>query len=109
MELDEAHAIIGSPMVDNTDGNVTVSSFSYAKAEKTGHQINTQKPVLFELGDMEDFNKHLSLIVIFKQILKICSKHVILHFDTDPNAIPSTLRFAFKHYFKTSKEMTTNY
>ena len=109
MELDKAHAIIGSPMVDNTDGNITVSSFSYAKVEKTGHQINTQKPVLFELGDMEDFYKHLSLIVIFKQILKICSKHVILHLDTDPNAIPSTLCFAFKHYFKTAKEMTTNY
>ena len=31
MELDKAHAIIGSPMVDNTDGNITVSSFSYAK------------------------------------------------------------------------------
>lgn len=58
---------------------------------------------------MEDFNKHLSLIVIVKQILKICSKHVVLHFVTDPNAIPSTLRFAFKHYFKTAKEMTTNY
>ena len=37
MELDEAHAIIGSPMVDNTDGNITLSSFSYAKVEKTGH------------------------------------------------------------------------
>ena len=109
IELDEAHAIIGLPMADNTDGNITVSSFSYAKVEKTGHQINTQKPVLFELGDMEEFKKHLSLIVIFKQILNICSKHVVLHFDTDPNAIPSTLRFAFEHYSKIAKEITTKY
>ena len=41
IELDEAHAIIGLPMADNTYGNITVSSFSYAKVEKTGHQINT--------------------------------------------------------------------
>ena len=109
MELDEAQAFIGSPQVNNTGGNGIVSSFSHAVVTKTGHKINTVKPVLFELADMEEFKKDLSLIVIFKKILKVYNKHVVLHFNTQPNAIPSALRFAVNHYSKMPKKIITEY
>ena len=109
MGLDEAQAFIGLPQVNDTDGNGIVSSFSHAVVTKTGHKINTAKPVLFELADMEEFKKDLSLIVIFKKILKVYNKHVVLHFNTEPNAIPSALRFAVNHYSKTPKKIITEY
>ena len=107
MGLDEAQAIKGSRTVDNAGGNRTVSSFSYPKVPKTGHKIKTQNPVLFELGGMEEFHKHLSLLAIFEKILNICNKHVVLHFNTEANLIPSALQYANENYLH--KKITTNY
>ena len=107
MGLDEAQAIKGSPTVDNAGGNRTVSSFSYPKVPKTGHKIKTQNPVLFELGGMEEFHKHLSLLAIFEKILNIRNKHVVLHFNTEANLIPSALQYANENYLH--KKITTNY
>ena len=110
MGLDEAQAILGSPMVKKGQGGGkrTVSNFVFAQVEKTGHQINTERPVLFELGGEEDFDKNLSLIAIFERLLEFRRKHVVLHFDTEINAIPSNFRFVFDHHFKKQK-ITTNY
>ena len=109
MGLDEAQAIVGSPLMKLTGGKRTVSNFVYAQVDKTGHQINTERPVLFELGYKEDFDKNLSLVAIFGRLLERRRKHVVLHFDTEINTIPSTFRFAFDHPdFKTDK-ITTNY
>ena len=108
MGLEEAQAVIASSMVGKTGVNKTVTSFSYTKVHKTGHQIKTKKPVLFELGDKEEFEKHLSLLVIFEKILGVCKEQVVLHFDTMPNAFPSALRFVFDHHFL-QKKITKNY
>ena len=109
MGLDEAQAIVGSPLMKLTGGKRTVSNFVYAQVDKTGHQINTERPVLFELGYKKDFDKNLSLVAIFERLLERRRKHVVLHFDTEINTIPSTFRFAFDHPdFKTDK-ITTNY
>ena len=108
MGLEEAHAVVALSMVDKTGVNKTVSSFSYIEVHKTGHQIKTKKPVLFELGDKEDFEKHLSLLVIFEKILGICDEQVVLHFDTLTNAIPSALQFVFDLQFR-EKKVTNSY
>ena len=109
MGLDEAQAIVGSPLMKLTGGKRTVSNFVYAQVDKTGHQINTERPVLFELGYKKGFDKNLSLVAIFERLLERRRKHVVLHFDTEINTIPSTFRFAFDHPdFKTDK-ITTNY
>ena len=109
MGLDEAHAVIGLRTLDGEGGDTTESKFVYALVDKTGHKINTKKPVLFALGDEEEFCKNVSLIAIFKKVLTISSKHVVLHFDTETNAIPNVLRFAFEHYSKIPKKITTKY
>ena len=109
MGLDEAHAVVGSPVTDDSSGNSTESKFAYAVVDKTGHKINTKKPVLFELRDKEEFLRNLSLIAIFKKVFTISSKHVVLHFNTETNAIPSALNFAFEHYSKIQKKVTTSY
>ena len=106
--LDEAQAIIGSPEVDVSGRSSTESKFAYAVVEKTGHQINTKRPVLFELGDKEEFHKYLSLAICLKNLLTISSKLVVLHFHTETNVIPSVLRFAFEHFNK-QKIITTKY
>ena len=108
MGLDEAQAIIGSSMGNYTGGNSTVSKFAHAEVDNTGHKIETGKPLLFELGDKEEFEKSLSLVAIFKKVLTTSSKHVVLHMDTKTNAIPSAFRFAFDHHFSDIKK-TTNY
>ena len=109
MGLDEAQAIVGSPKVESGGRNITESKFRYAEVDKTGHQISTERPVLVELGDKEDFDKNLSLVAIFERWLPISRrKHVVLHFDNVINAIPSPFSFAFDQYFKTHK-ITTNY
>ena len=108
MRLEEAHALVASSLVDKTGVNKTVSSFSYTHVHKTGHQIETKKPVLFDLGNMEEFEKHLSLLVIFEKILDICEKQVVLHFDTLTDTFPSALRFVFDHHFY-QKNITINY
>ena len=109
MGLDEAQAVIGSPGVDVSGRSSTESKFVYAAVDKTGHQINTKRPVLFELGDTEEFHKYLSLAIILKQVLTISSKHVVLHFHTETDVIPSALRFAFEHDFNIQKKITTKY
>ena len=108
MGLEEAQAIIGSSRGNDTGGNSTVSEFTHAEVDDTGHKIGTGKPLLFELGDKEEFEKSLSLVAIFKKVLTTSSKHVVLHMDTKTNAIPSALRFAFDHHFSDIKK-TTNY
>ena len=109
MGLDEAQAVIGSPTKDDVFVNITVSSFGYAAVDKTGHKISTTRPVLFELGDKEDFDKIFSLVAIFEKILQRSNKHVVLHFDTEPNAIPSSLIFVLEHHFNKLKKVTTRY
>ena len=106
--LDEAQSIIGSPIENDTGGNRTVSNFTHAEVDSIGHNIETEIPLLFELGDKEEFDKSLSLVAIFKKLLITSSKHVVLHFDTATNAIPSALRFAFDHHFNNVNK-TTNY
>ena len=89
MGLDEAQAIIGSSMGNYTGGNSTVSKFAHAEVDNTGHKIETGKPLLFELGDKEEFEKSLSLVAIFKKVLTTSSKHVVLHMDTKPMPFPA--------------------
>ena len=102
--LDDAQAIIGSSVGNDTGGKSTVSKFTHAEVDNIGHEIKTAKPLLFELGDKEEFEKRLSLIAIFKKLLTINDKHVVLHLD---NAIPSALSFAFDHYFSDIKKTTS--
>ena len=106
MELDEAQAIIGSPMENDNGGNGTRSNFEHAEVVRTGHQIKNGKPLLFELGNEEEFKKRLSLIAIFTKLFR--DKRVVLHFDTESNSIPSALRFAFDYHFRDIKK-TTNF
>ena len=102
---DEAHAAIGSH--PNTGGDTIVSNFEYAVVEKTGHKISTQRPVLFELGDKEELDQILSLVAIFEIIFRSGRKHVVLHFDTEPSAIPSGLHFVLQHHFNKNEKVTT--
>ena len=106
--LDEAQSIIGSPIENDTSANRTVSNFTHAEVNSIGHNIETKIPLLFELGDKEELDKSLSLVAIFRELLITSSKHVVLHFDTATNAIPSALRFAFDHHFNNVNK-TTNY
>ena len=108
MGLDEAQAIIGSSIGNDAGGNCTISSFVHAEVDNNGFKIETERPLLLELGDKEEFEKILSLVAILKKVLIKSSKHVLLHFDTEINSIPSALRFAFDHYFNDIKK-TTNY
>ena len=108
MGLEEGQAIIGSSRGKDTGGNSTVSKVTHAEEDNTGHKKETGKPLLFELGDKEEFEKSLSLVAIFKKVLTTSSEHVVLHMDTKTNAIPSALRFAFDHHFSDIKK-TTNY
>ena len=105
--LDEAHAIIGSPILNDNDGNTTESSFAYAKVEEIGHKIETGKPALYELADDEEFQKNLSLAAIFEQV-GISSKYVVLHFHTETSAIPSATRFALEHVNRITKKVTSS-
>ena len=109
MGRDEAQAVIGSPKVDVSGKSNTESEFVYAVVNKTGHQVNTKRPVLFQLGETEELHKYLSLAVIFKKVLTISSKHVVLHFHAEADMIPSALSFAFKHNFNIQKEITSKY
>ena len=109
MGLDEAQAVIGSPTKDVIGGSITVSNFEYAVVDRTGHKISTQRPILFELGDKEEFDKILSLLAIFEKLLRSSNKHVVLHFNTEPNAIPSSLLFVLKHHFNKHEKVTTIY
>ena len=109
MELDEAQAIIGSQISNDIDGITRESSFSYAKVEEIGHNIEITKPILFELVHQEEFYKNLSLGAIFEKVGTIMSKYVVLHLHTETNAIPSTVRFAFEHVNNKRKKVITSY
>ena len=106
--LDEAQSIIGSPIENDTSANRLVSNFTHAEVNSIGHNIETNIPLLYELGDKEELDKSLSLVAIFRELLITSNKHVVLHFDTATNAIPSALRFAFDHLF-INVNITTNY
>ena len=110
IEIDEAHAIITGSLVEmcNSD-NKTVSKFKYAAADETGHKIGSERPLLFELEDSNDFRKVLSLIAIFEKLDIRNERHVLLHFDTVNDGIPSTLLFIFEHHFRIHEQVTNNY
>ena len=94
--------------MDN-DGNKTVSKFTYASANKTGHKISFPKPILFQLEEVSKFQKVLSLISVFEN-LDICNKdYVVLHFDTVNDRIPSNLQFIFEYHFGIHENVTNNY
>ena len=109
MGLDEAQAVIGSHTKVDTGGNIAVNKYEYAVVEKIGHKITTQRPELFELGDKKEFDKTLCLIAIFEKILKSGNKHVVLHFDTEPNAISRSILFVLEHHFNKHEKVTTIY
>ena len=106
--IDEAQAITGSLAEINNDGSKTVTKFTYAAANETGHNINSKRPALFELEERSEFQKILSLIAIFEKLDIRNKRHVLLHFDT-ANEIPSTLQFIFKHHFAINENVTNNY
>ena len=90
-------------------GNKTISTFLYATADGTGHKISTEKPALFELGSKSDFQKVASLIAIFEKREIRRGEHVVLHFDTATNEIPSTLSFIFARHFGIQEKLTNRY
>ena len=107
--IDEAQAITGSLAELGNGGNKTVTKFTYASAKETGHKISSQKPALFQLEERSGFQKVLSLIAIFEN-LDICNKdHVVLHFDTVNDGIPSYLQFIFEYHFGIHEKVTNNY
>ena len=106
--IDEAQAITGSLAEINNDGSKTVTKFTYAVANETGHNISSKRPALFELEERSEFQKILSLIAIFEKLDIRNKRHVLLHFDT-ANEIPSTLQFIFKHHFAINENVTNNY
>ena len=108
MGLDEAQAVIGSPVVDVSGGSSPESKFGYALVVRIGHRISASKPVLFELGDTNEFYKYLSLAVIFKKVLASSSKLVVLHFHAETDVIPDALCFVFEH-LKIQERITTKY
>ena len=107
--IDEAQAIAGSLAGMGNDGNKTITKFTYASANETGHKIGSQKPALFQLEERSGFQKVLSLIAIFEN-LDICNKdHVVLHFDTVNDGIISYLQFIFEYHFSIHEKVTNNY
>ena len=107
--LDEAQALSGLTQTTGNKGVRTVSKFLFAAADKTGHKITSEKPLLFEIWDRSDFQKIQSLIAIFqkRQIKK--GEQVVLHFDTGANEIPENFLFIFEHHFKIQRKVTKNY
>ena len=105
--VDEAQAIVGSPAASG--GDETVSKFTHAAADKIGHKISSKRPGLFELEGRNEFQKVLSLIAIFEKMCLQSKEHVVLHFDTVNNEVPSTLQFIFEHHFGMHKIITNNY
>ena len=108
MGLDEAQAVIGSPVVDVSGGSSPESKFVYPLVDRIGPLISASKPVLFELGDTNEFYKYLSLAVIFKKVLASSSKLVVLHFHAETDVIPDALCFVFEH-LKIQERITTKY
>ena len=107
--IDEAQAITGSFAEIVNGGSKTITKFTYAPADETGHNINSKRPALFELQERTDFQKVLSLIAIFEGLDIRNKRHVLLHFDTVNDEIPSTLQFIFEHHFRIREKVTNNY
>ena len=107
--IDEAQAITGSFAEIVSGGSKTVTKFTYAPADETGHNINSKRPALFELEEGTRFQKVLSLIAIFEGLDIRNKRHVLLHFDTANDEIPSTLQFIFEHHFGIREKVTNNY
>ena len=107
--IDEAQAITGSFAEIVSGGSKTVTKFTYAPADETGHNINSKRPALFELEERTGFQKVLSLIAIFERLDIRNKRHVLLHFDTANDEIPSTLQFIFEHHFGIREKVTNNY
>ena len=107
--IDEAHAIAGSRAEIGKGGSKTVSKFRYARADETVHKISSKRPELFELEDSNEFQKVISLIAIFEKLDIRNKRHVLLHFDTVNDEIPSTLQFIFEHHFSIHENVTNNY
>ena len=107
--LDEAQAL-SEAMTGTSDGGVkTISEFRFAAADKTGHKIRSKKPTFFELGARSDFQKVISLIVIFEEREIDRSEQVVHHFDTGSNEIPDIFFFTFAHHFKIQDKVTKKY
>ena len=107
--IDEAQAIAGSLAGMGNDGNKTITKFTYASANETGHKISSQKPALFQLEERSGFQKVLSLIAIFENLDIYNKDHVVLHFDTVNDGIPRNLQFIFKNHFGIHEKVTNNY
>ena len=107
--IDEAQAITGSFAEIVSGGSKTVTKFTYAPADETGHNINSKRPALFELEERTGFQKVLSLITIFERLDIRNKRHVLLHFDTVNDEIPSKLQFIFEHHFDIHEKVTNNY
>ena len=113
--FDEAQAVEGTiggeiransnrPNVDTIE-----SKFLFTISDKTGHEISSRKPALFEVGNGSNFQKILSLIAIFEERKITRSEHVVLHFDTATNGIPDIFLFAFAHHFNIKEKVTNKY
>ena len=107
--IDEAQDITGSFAELSNGGNKMISKFTYAAAIETGHKISSQRPALFELEERSEFQKVLSLIAIFEKLDIRNKRHVLLHFDTVNDGIPSTLQFIFEHHFGIHEKVTNSY
>ena len=107
--IDEAQAIAGSLAGMGNDGNKTITKFTYASANETGHKISSQKPAIFQLEERSGFQKVLSLIAIFENLDIYNKDHVVLHFDTVNDGIPRNLQFIFKNHFGIHEKVTNNY
>ena len=107
--IDEAHAIAGSLAEIGKGGSKTVSKFRYAKVVENENKISSKRPALFELEDNNEFQKVISLIAIFEKLNIRNKRHVLLHFDTVNDEIPSTLQFIFEHHFGIHEKVTNHY
>ena len=104
--IDEAQAIAGYLAEMSKSGNTTVTKFTHASGNETGHKISSQKPALFQFKERSEFQKVLSLIAVFEK-LDLCNKdHVVLHFDTVNDGIPRNLQFIFEYHFDIHEKVT---
>ena len=90
-------------------GSNTTTTFHYAVADKTGHNISSKKPALYEVEGKSGFQKVISLIAILEELKIRKGEHVVLHFDTATNAIPEIFLFAFSRHFETQDKITNFY
>ena len=90
-------------------GRKTATEFLYATVDKTGHKIRPKKPALCEVGGKSSFQKVISLIAIFEERQIRRGEHIVLHFDTAANAIPTSFSFVFAYHFGIQEIVTNKY